>query len=73
MSERMKTLGIDRLSIEERLALMNDILDSVAEEQRLTDAQRAELQRRIAAHKASPENVVSWEQIKADALARFQK
>ncbi len=76
MSERMKALGIDRMPIEERLALMHDILDSLAEEQDapdLTDAQRTELERRIAANKMNPDNVIPWEQIKSEALARFQK
>jgi putative addiction module component (TIGR02574 family) len=76
MSERMKALGIDRMPIEERLALMHEILDSIAEEQEpaaLTDAQRAELERRIAASKANPEALIPWEQIKAEALARCQQ
>lgn len=76
MSERMKALGIDRLSVEERLALMHDILDSLAEEQAgppLSDAQRAELERRVAASKANPSDLIPWERIKAEALARFQK
>jgi putative addiction module component (TIGR02574 family) len=72
MSERMKALGIDRMSVEERLALMHEILDSISETQEeapLTDAQRAELERRIAAHRANPSNVIPWEEIKAAALA----
>jgi putative addiction module component (TIGR02574 family) len=80
MSERLKALGIDRMSIAERLVLMHEILDSIAEAQEgaqeeapLTDAQRTELERRIAANKANPEQVIPWEQIKAEALARFQK
>jgi putative addiction module component (TIGR02574 family) len=76
MSERMKALGIDRMTIEERLALMHDILDSIAEEQQapaLTDAQRTELERRIAVSKANPANVIPWEEIKAAALARCQQ
>jgi putative addiction module component (TIGR02574 family) len=76
MSERMKSLGIDRMSIEDRVALMHEILDSIAEEQHevvLTDDQRAELERRIAASKANPANVVPWEEIKAAALARCQQ
>ena len=40
---------------------------------KLTDAQRAELERRLADHKANPDDVVSWKEIKARALARFQK
>ena len=76
MSERMKALGIDRMSIEDRLALMHEILESIAEEQQeaaLTDAQRTELERRIAASKANPQNVIPWDEIKAAALARCQQ
>ena len=76
MSERMKALGIDRMPIEERLELMHEILDSIAEEQgaaELTDAQRTELERRIAASRANPANVVPWEEIKAAALARCKQ
>lgn len=36
----------------------------------LTDAQRQELERRLADHKAHPADVVPWEQVKAEALAR---
>lgn len=76
MSERMKSLGLDQLSLEDRVLLVQDILDSIAEEQdqhALSDAQRTELERRIAANRANPANVIPWEQIKAEALARFQK
>jgi putative addiction module component (TIGR02574 family) len=76
MSERMKALGIDRMPIEERLALMHEILDSITEEQEevaLTEAQRAELERRIAASRANPAHVVPWEEIKAAALARCKQ
>ena len=74
MSERMKSLGLDQLSLEDRVLLVQDILDSIAEEQEqqaLSDAQRTELERRIAANRATPANVIQWEQIKADTLARF--
>ena len=76
MSERMKALGIDRMSIEERLALMHEILDSIAEEQEdtpLTETQRTELERRIAASKKNPKDGIPWEEIKAAALARCQQ
>jgi putative addiction module component (TIGR02574 family) len=76
MSDRVKALGIDRLSLEDRLALMQEIWDSIEEEQQsapLTPAQESELKRRLAAHKSDPENVIPWEQIKAEALARFQR
>ena len=39
----------------------------------LTEAQRRELERRLADHAANPDDVVPWEQVKAEALARFQR
>jgi putative addiction module component (TIGR02574 family) len=76
MSDRCRALGIDRLSLEERLALIQEIWDSIEEVQQaaaLTPAQETELKRRLAAHRANPGNVIPWEQIKAEALARFQQ
>jgi putative addiction module component (TIGR02574 family) len=37
---------------------------------RLTDAQRAELQKRIEEDDANPDDVTPWEQVKASTLAR---
>jgi len=64
----MKELGIDRWSVEERLALMHEIWDSIAAEPgrtHLTDAQRKELERRVAEDDANPDDVIPWEQVKA--------
>jgi putative addiction module component (TIGR02574 family) len=75
MASLMKTLGIDRLSVDERLALMHEIWDSIAAEPGriyLTDAQQRELEHRLAEHQANPGDVVSWEQIQAEALGRLQ-
>lgn len=61
MLVNMKNLGIDRLSSEERLALVQEIWDSLAEDAEqapLTDAQRLELERRLAAQALDPTNVV---------------
>jgi len=72
----LEALGIDRLSVEDRLALMHAIWDSVAAEPHpplLTEAQRQELDRRIADHEANPGDVVPWEQIRDEALARFRR
>lgn len=72
----LEQLGIARLTVAERLALVQEILDSVAAEQPpspLSDAKRQELHRRLADHLANPDDVVPWEQIKAEALARWQK
>ncbi len=73
MSRTMQELGIDQISIEERLALAQEIWDSVAEElerEPLTLAQRQELDRRLADSIARPDAVTPWEEVKARALAR---
>jgi putative addiction module component (TIGR02574 family) len=71
----MKTLGLDRLSVEERIQLAQEIWDSVAEEPTavaLTEAQKQEIDRRLAAHRADPGAVVSWDTVKARARARLR-
>ncbi len=69
----MQELGIDQLSPEDRLAVANSILESVAcevEAAPLPAAQRIELERRLADSMARPDAVVPWETVKARALAR---
>jgi len=39
----------------------------------LSEAQQDELKRRVAEHEKDPQDIESWDQVKADALARFQK
>ena len=76
MAPTLQALGIDRMSVEDRIALAVAIWDSVAAEPHpplLTEAQRLELQRRVADHEANPDDVVPWEQVKAEALARFKR
>ena len=76
MRASLKSLGIDRLSVEERLALVEDLWDSIAEDGAavpLTDAQRAELDRRLAEHEANPNDVVSWEEVKTTITTRLKR
>jgi putative addiction module component (TIGR02574 family) len=76
MPSTMKDLGIDRLNVDERIALAHEIWGSVAvdvERSPLTEAQRRELARRLADQDANPSDIVPWEQIKAEALARFAR
>ena len=76
MSVSIKSLGIDRLGVEDRLALVEQIWDSLAADSAavpVTDAQRAELDRRIADHEANPDDVVSWENAKASIAERLKK
>lgn len=76
MQATFKSLGIDRLPREDRLALVQAIWDTIAAEPQpplLSEAQRRELARRVAEDNAAPDDVISWEQVKAQALARLQK
>jgi putative addiction module component (TIGR02574 family) len=58
-----------KLSISERIQLVEDIWDSIAAEApdtvALSQAQKAELHRRVAAHHADPSTAVPWEQVRS--------
>ncbi len=76
MAVSLKSLGIERLGIEERLTLVEEIWDSIAADSTavpLTHAQRDELDRKIADHEANPDDVVSWEEVKATLTERLKK
>ena len=67
---------IAELSIDDRLRLIDAIWDSIAAEAgeaALSVEELQELERRLAAHRANPEHVVSWEEVKAQALARSHR
>ncbi|MGO9108301.1 MAG: addiction module protein [Thermoguttaceae bacterium] len=60
------------MPIAQRLDLVEQIWDSIWEDQEqfeLTDAQKAELDRRLAAHAAAPDQGVSWQEVKAKLLS----
>lgn len=76
MAVSLKSLGIERLGIEERLALVEELWDSIAADSAavpLTQPQRDELDRRIADHEANPDDVVSWEEVKTKLTERLKK
>jgi putative addiction module component (TIGR02574 family) len=59
---------IARLPVEERIRLVHAIWDSIAEDQLppdLSEEQKRELDRRLAELDANPDNVLTWEEIKA--------
>ena len=63
MSPSVQSLGIDQLPREQRIALVLDIWDTIAAESGqplLTDAQRRELERRIAEDDATPDDVIPY-------------
>jgi putative addiction module component (TIGR02574 family) len=71
---KLRQLGIDRMSVTERIALAQEILDSVAAEQPfppLSEHQHRELDRRLADADTNPDDTVPWEQVEIDALKRL--
>lgn len=71
MSQSSIPPEILHLPIAERLQLVEQIWDSIAADQKefsLTDAQKAELDRRIAAREAGAESGSSWDVVKQRLL-----
>lgn len=76
MTVTMHTLGIDKLGVDARLALVEEIWASIcADPQRFpfTSVQRAELERRAGDDDRSPEDIVSWENVKRSVRRRLGK
>jgi putative addiction module component (TIGR02574 family) len=76
MTISAKALGIDQLNVEERLTLVEEIWASICADSAgfpLTEAQRAELDRRVRDADRFPDNVVPWEEIKASVRARLAR
>jgi putative addiction module component (TIGR02574 family) len=67
MSTTFPLAEILRLSVDERIQLAQDIWDSIAavpEAISLTDAQRAELDRRLAAYEENPDEGIPWDEFR---------
>jgi putative addiction module component (TIGR02574 family) len=72
----IKSLGIDHWPVEERLVVVEQTWDGIAADSAarpLTNAQQAELQRRIKEDDANPDDVTPWEQVKASTFALLRK
>ena len=68
MSTSMSDLGLDRLSIAERILLVEELWDSIAsspEAFTLTDAHRQDLERRLEKYRDDPKAGSPWEEVKA--------
>ena len=64
----MTATEIRKLSLAERIQLLEDVWDSIADEPdawELTEEQKDELDRRVAAYDANPQNTFTWEEVKA--------
>jgi putative addiction module component (TIGR02574 family) len=65
-----KSLGVDRMSVDDRLRLIEEIWDTIdAEELPFPDSHREELDRRLAAADAHPEAAIPWDEV----LARLKQ
>lgn len=63
---------IRKLSVAERLELVEDVWDSIAvegEDLPLPESHRQELARRRQEHRAHPEDIVPWEEVRAQLWA----
>jgi putative addiction module component (TIGR02574 family) len=74
MTPSLQSLGIDKLSVDEKYQLIDAILDSIPSEQsefRLTEAQKSELEGRRAEHEADPSSAIPLEEVEARLIARY--
>ncbi|MGC8639863.1 MAG: addiction module protein [Isosphaeraceae bacterium] len=68
MSQTLKSLGIDQLSVAQRILLVEEIWDSIADEADeapLTEAQEEDLRRRLQSYAENPKAGSSWKDVKA--------
>ena len=70
--------ALRRLSVPERLQLVADLWDSIAQDAPdeafpMTPELAAELDRRWAEHERNPNAAISWEQVEAELRARGPK
>jgi putative addiction module component (TIGR02574 family) len=68
MSPTLQSLGIDQLSVAQRILLVEEIWDSIsveAEQLPLADTQKQDLQCRLIAYEADRHAGSTWEEVKA--------
>jgi putative addiction module component (TIGR02574 family) len=76
MSSLIHELGLDRLSAADRLVLVHELWDSLSSnsnESLATESQRAELRERLAEDDATPDDVVSWDEVKRLTARHLQQ
>lgn len=76
MIQQLDLSELHSMSVDDRIEIAQTIWDSIAAQPTAalpTELQRQELERRLADHLANPTDVVPWEQVKAQALARARK
>jgi putative addiction module component (TIGR02574 family) len=74
MAVSARSLGIDKLNVDDRLALLEEIWASVVADAKafpLTAAQSEELDRRVADDDRFPDDVLPWSEVKDLVRARL--
>ena len=75
MTPSLESLGIDKLSLEEKRRLAEALDEAIMREEGisfdLTDDQIRELERRRAEHEADPSSAISWEVFEAELVERY--
>ena len=67
---------VDARPVGDRIRLMNEIWDRLVDnghDPELSEAMKAELDHRLAEDDAAPNDIVPWEEVKAQALNRIQR
>lgn len=74
MNSLMVSLGVDQLPPGDQLRLVGEILDNLADrsEPALTEAQKKELDRRLAMLDAGETTISLWEEVEARVLNRLR-
>ena len=68
MSAAIKALGLDQLSLAERILLVEELWDSIADSQdafTLSEAHRQDLQRRLDDYRDNPKAGATWDEVKS--------
>ena len=68
----LNAFGLEKLTVPERMQLVDELCDSIAADEDqvpLTDAQHVDLQRRLDAIDADPGRGSSWEAVKARLMS----
>lgn len=76
MATTFASLGLDQLDRDEKMTVLEDLTNDFAAHappgSRLTDAQRAELKRRIAHMEAHPNEGISFEEFYERTLKKYE-
>lgn len=76
MTVTARSLGIDKLGVNAKLALVEEIWESICADAQvfpLSNSQRTELERRVSEDDEFPDDVVPWDEVKAAVRARLER